>query len=214
MPTDKLPRPFGSYLLTAELKEDALGRQFRAVRLGDEKAFVRLRTLDAPELLVDPLLDAIDENGEVHGFLKNAAVARGVDMDSIDGVPYVAWSEANGRTLADLHAKGRSLNRRLPVEHALLIAEKIATALDHAYNTTIDGDRTLHGLAWPGFVTISDDGEIRLAGFGLAPGVLPAIGQPRLAKELAPYLAPEERAGGVVGRNSDVSASASSCSSC
>jgi protein TonB len=204
MPIDKLPRPFGSYLLTAELKDDALGRQFRALRVRDERTFVRLRTLDSPELLVDPLLDAIDENGEVHGFLKNPAVARGVDMDSIDGVPYVAWSEANGRTLADLHAKSRSLARRLPVEHALLIAEKVATALDHAYNTTIDGDRTLHGLVWPGFVTISDDGEIRLAGFGLAQGVLPAIGRPRLAGELAPYLAPEEREGGIVGRNSDV----------
>ena len=70
--------------------------------------------------------------------------------------------------------------RKIPVEHALLIAEKIATALDHAYNTTIDGDRTLHGLVWPGFVAISDDGEIRLAGFGLAPGVLPSLARPRL----------------------------------
>ena len=61
----------------------------------------------------------------------------------------------------------------------------MATALDHAYNTTIDGDRTLHGLVWPGFVAISDDGEIRLAGFGLASGVLPSIGKPRLSREVA-----------------------------
>ena len=125
-------------------------------------------------------------------------------MDAVDGVPYLAWNEANGRTLADLHLKCRALGRRVPIEHALLIAEKVATALDHAYNTTIDGDRTLHGLVWPGFVAISDDGEIRLAGFGLASGVLPAIARPRLAVEVGPYIDQEERRSGTVGRNSDV----------
>ncbi len=114
-------------------------------------------------------------------------------MDAVDGVPYIAWNEPNGRTLADLHQKCRALARQVPIEHALLIAEKVATALDHAYNTTIDGDRTLHGLVWPGFVAISDDGDIRLAGFGLAAGVLPSIGRPRLASEVGPYLAEEER---------------------
>ena len=204
MPTEKLPRPFGSYLLTAALGEDALGRQFRARRIGESPGFARLRILDAPELSSETLLDAIEENGEIHGFLKNPAVARGVDMDAVDGVPYLAWNEANGRTLTDLHLKCRALGRRVPIEHALLIAEKVATALDHAYNTTIDGDRTLHGLVWPGFVAISDDGEIRLAGFGLASGVLPAIARPRLAEEVGPYLDQEERRSGTVGRNSDV----------
>jgi TonB family protein len=204
MTSDKRPRRFGNYLLTADLGEDALGHEFRARRIGDSPGFVRLRMLDAPELSRDALYDAIEANGEIHGFLKNPAVARGVDMDAAEGVPFVAWNEPNGRTLADLQRKCREAGRRIPAEHALLIAEKIATALDHAYNTTIDGDRTLHGLVWPGFVAISDDGDIRLAGFGLAPGVLPAIDRPRLASEVGPYLAEEERRTGEVGRNSDV----------
>ncbi len=204
MPTEKLPRPFGNYILTAALPGDALGRQYRALRTGGANEFARVRILDSPELPSEALLVAIEENGEVHGFLKNPAVARGVDMDAVDGVPYVAWSDPSGRTLADLHSKTRALGRRIPVEHALLIAEKVATALDHAYNTTIDGDRTLHGLVWPGFVTISDDGEIRLAGFGLAPGILPSIGKPHLSREVGPYVAAEARESGVAGKNSDV----------
>jgi protein TonB len=160
--------------------------------------------LDATELSAEAMLVAIEENGEVHEFLKNAAIARNVDMDAVDGLPYVAWSEPNGRTLDALIAKCRASGRKIPVEHALLICEKVATALDHAYNTTIDGDRTLHGLVWPAFVGISDDGEIRLGGFGLAPGVLPSLGKPRIAREVAPYLAPEEREQGAASRNSDV----------
>ena len=197
-------RPFGAYLLTAALGEDALGRTYRALRQGEERAFVRLRMFDATELSAEAMLVAIEENGEVHEFLKNAAIARNVDMDAVDGLPYVAWSEANGRTLDALIAKCRDAGRKVPVEHALLICEKVATALDHAYNTTIDGDRTLHGLVWPPFVAISDDGEIRLGGFGLAPGVLPSLGKPRISRELAGYLAPEEREQGAASRNADV----------
>jgi protein TonB len=204
MTKEKLPRPFGQYTLTAALGTDALGSVYGGVRETPDRSSVILRILESPELAPEPILEAIQENGEVHEFLKHAAIARGVDMDAEDGTPYLAWSQPNGRTLDALVAKCRGLGRTLPVEHALLIAEKIVTALDHAYNTTIDGDRTLHGLVWPGFVSISDDGEIRLAGFGLASGVLPALRKPRIAAEVTPYLAPEERDHGAAARNSDV----------
>ncbi|HSS43800.1 MAG TPA: TonB family protein, partial [Thermoanaerobaculia bacterium] len=112
--------------------------------------------------------------------------------------------EPDGRTLDSLLTKSRKLGQRIPFEHALLIAEKVATALDHAYNTTVDEERTLHGLIWPGFVSISDEGETRLVGFGLAPGFFSSFPKPRFAREIAPYLAPEERNERRVARNSDV----------
>jgi protein TonB len=202
--SETLPRRFGSYVLTAALGEDALGRVYRALRVAPERGFVRLRILESPEIAEDAVLDAIQENGEIHSFLKNPAIARGVQMDSVEGVPFLAWDEENGRTLDSLLARAPTLQGRIPLEHSLLIAEKIATALDHAYNTSIEGDRTLHGLVWPGFVSLSDDGETCLTGFGLAPGLLPSRGRARFGKEIAPYLAPEERSEGTIGKNSDV----------
>jgi serine/threonine protein kinase len=202
--TETLPHRFGSYVLTAALGEDALGRVYRALRSNPDRGFVRLRILETPEISEDAVLDAIQENGEIHSFLKNPAIARGVAMDSVEGVPFLAWDEESGRTLDALLARAPSLQGRIPLEHSLLIAEKIATALDHAYNTTVEGERTLHGLVWPGFVSLSDDGETCLTGFGLAPGLLGSRGRPRFAKEIAPYLAPEERSEGRIGKNSDV----------
>ncbi len=202
--TESLPRRFGSYVLTALLGEDALGRVYRAVREAPEKGFVRLRVLESEEISEDAVLDAIQENGEIHSFLKNPAIARGVQMDSVEGVPFLAWAVENGRTLDQLLQRAPTLQGRIPIEHSLLIAEKVATALEHAYNTTVEGERTLHGLVWPGFVSLSDDGETTLTGFGLAPGLLPSRGRSRFAKEIAPYLAPEERAEGKIGKNSDV----------
>ena len=199
-----LPRHFGSYLLTALLGQDALGRVFRALRVSGDRGFVRLRVFEASEVSEDAVLDAIEENGEIHSFLKNPAIARGVQMDAVEGIPFLAWNEPNGRTLDALIARAREHRQGIPVEHALLISEKIATALDHAYNTTVDGERTLHGLVWPGFVSVSDDGETRLTGFGLASGFFPSMSRPRFAREIAPYVAPEERANLVIAKNSDV----------
>ena len=202
--SEALPRRFGSYVLTARLGEDALGTVYRALREGPERGFVRLRILESPEIEEDAVLDAIQENGEIHAFLKNPAIARAVQMDSVEGVPFLAWAEDSGRTLDALVARAPTLQGRIPIEHSLLIAEKIATALDHAYNTTVEGERTLHGLVWPGFVSLSDDGETTLVGFGVAPGLLPSRGRPRFGKEISPYLAPEERSEGKIGKNSDV----------
>src|SRR6478672_5778627 len=171
--TESLPRRFGPYLLTVPLGEDALGRVYRAIRLSGERTFVRLRILEGPEISEDPVLDAIEANGEIHSFLKNPAIARGVQLDAVDGVPFLAWNEESGRTLDSLLERSRNAGQPVPYEHALLIAEKIATALDHAYNTSIDGERTLHGLVCPPMVSISDDGETRLTGFGLASGFFP-----------------------------------------
>src|SRR5262249_51419690 len=189
----RLPRRFGGYLLTALLGEDALGQVFRAIRTSEDRGFVRLRVLESPEISEDSVVDAIQENGEIHAFLKNPAIARGVQMDAVEGVPFLAWNEPNGRTVDSLIVKARERGQPIPIEHALLIGEKIATALDHAYNTTIDGERTLHGLVWPGFVSVSDDGEIRLTGFGLAAGFFPSLTRPRFQQEIVPYLAPEQR---------------------
>ena len=202
--SESLPRRFGSYVLTARLGEDALGSVYRALREGPERGFVRLRILESPEIEEDAVLDAIQENGEIHSFLKNPAIARAVQMDSVEGVPFLAWAEDSGRTLDALVSRAPTLQGRIPIEHSLLIAEKIATALDHAYNTTVEGERTLHGLVWPGFVSLSDDGETTLVGFGVAPGLLPSRGRPRFSREISPYLAPEERSEGKIGKNSDV----------
>jgi TonB family protein len=202
--TELIPRLFGSYLLTEKLGADALGKVYRARKIADAQAFVRLRIFDAPGLDSEPILIAIEQNGAVHDFLKNPTIARDVELDSVEGDAYLAYREPGGRTLDALIAASHAKPFPIPPEHALLIAEKIATGLDHAYNSLIDGERTLHGLVWPGFVEVSDEGETRLVGFGLSEGALASHRTPTLQKLLDPYLAPEVRTSGKATKTGDV----------
>jgi TonB family protein len=204
MAAEPIPRLFGSYLLTERLGSDALGKTYRARRADDSRAFFRLRIFDAPGLDAEPVLTAIEQNGAVHDFLKNPAIVQEAELDSVEGDAFMAYIERGGRTLDSLLAASLARPFPIPVEHALLIAEKVATGLDHAYNTKIDGERTLHGLLWPGFVEISDEGEIRLAGFGIAEGILASRGTPAVRQLLYPYLAPEVRESGKPSRVGDV----------
>jgi serine/threonine protein kinase len=59
-------------------------------------------------------------------------------------------------------------------------------------------------LLWPGFVSISHDAAVRVGGFGLAEAILPSLAKPRLAAEVAPYLAPESRHDGQCDPRADV----------
>ncbi len=199
-----VPRLFGSYLLAEKLGADAIGKVYRARKIENPSAFFRLRIFDAPRLDSEPVLIAIEENGAVHDFLKNPSVSREVELDSVEGDAFLAYRDAGGRTLDALLQISRTRPFPIPIEHSLLIAEKIATGLDHAYNTLIDGERTLHGLVWPGFVDISDEGETRLVGFGLAEGVLASRAVPSVQSLLFPYMAPEVRTSGKPTRTGDV----------
>ncbi len=202
--SELIPRLFGAYLLTEKLGSDALGKVYRARKIEDAQAFFRLRIFDAPGLDSEPVLIAIEQYGSVHDFLKNPTIARDVELDSVEGDAYLAYREPGGRTLDALLDASRAKPFPIPPEHSLLIAEKVATGLDHAYNSLIDGERTLHGLVWPGFVEISDEGETRLVGFGLSEGVLASRLTPGVQRLLDPYLAPEVRSSGKATKAGDV----------
>jgi len=197
-------RRLGEHLLVAPLSEDCLGTVFRALHSDDDNRFLRLRILQSPELSPQDVFEAVRENARWVSALVHKAVVQREELGLADGVPFVAWGESTGWTLDVLLARLRATGGQLPVEHALLIAERVAAALEHAWSTPVGGERIQHGLLWPGFVSISNDAEIRTGGFGLAEAVLPSLSRGRLPRDIAPYLAPEVREGGRGGPNSDV----------
>ena len=191
--TENLPRRFGDYLVTSELSRDALGRVFRAIDVSGSGEFVRLRIFDTRRVDAPMLIDAIEATEPMRPLLSGPFTARGERAGAVDRLPYLAWKEIHGWTLDVLVNAFRAFGSRLPVQHSLLIADRIAAALDAAHRISFEGRPIAHGLVWPGFVSIGADADIFVAGFGLAPGIVPTLEEPAIASSIAPYLAPEER---------------------
>ncbi len=191
-PAPFLSRHLGDYLLVAQLSEDPLGTVFRALYAADERRFVRLRVLQSEHLAPAAILE-IARNDRLRDVLAHEAIVARPELDVVEGIPFMNWDETAGWTLDVMLSRVRAFGIRIPVEYALLIAERIAAALEHAHQTMVDGRPVAHGLLWPGFVSISQNAMVRVGGFGLAEAILPQLGVARLTSEIAPYVAPESR---------------------
>jgi len=205
-PSPFLSRHLGDYLLVAQLSEDPLGTVFRALYAADERRFVRLRVLQSEELDAASVLLTVRDHRPCDEALAHDAIVLRPELDIVDGVPFMTWDETAGWTLDTMLARVRAFGIRIPAEYALLIAERLAAALEHAHQApSIAAGRTVeHGILWPGFVSISHDAAVRVGGFGIAGAILPSLGGPRMTAEIAPYVAPEVRRGGAVTPQSDV----------
>jgi TonB family protein len=185
------PRPFGPYLLLRQLSADPLGSLWRAGTVGRPrlKPFLTLRLFEGAALDRNALLKAMESAVEVIDDVKGPSVARGAVFGAVDDLPFAAIEDVPGQTLEAL-LQPRTAEAGLPLEHALLVAERILAALEGARPVEIVTGAP-HGFLIPSFVQISYDGEPRVWGFGLAPGLLPALREPELRLAFAPYVAPE-----------------------
>ena len=126
----------------------------------------------------------------------------------MDGIPFMTWDETAGWTLDTMLARVRAFGIRIPAEYALLIAERIAAALEHAHQALRRRSRpaeprpALAGVR----LDLARRGGARRSGFGIAerdPSL--ASPAPRMTAEIAPYVAPEMRGGGAtVAAQADV----------
>src|SRR5664280_581561 len=190
------PRPFGPYVLTHALGTDALGEAWRAGTAGAPrlKPFLLVRTFTAAAIDRSALLSAMETAVNLVDDVQGPTIARGTVMGAIDDIPFLGTLYVEGRTLDHLLA-ARLLGSPLPVEHGLLIAERLLTALE-AGAPVERFTGAAHGFLVPPFVCISNEGETRVFGHGLGAGLLPALKNARTRQTFAPYVAPEVLAEG------------------
>jgi TonB family protein len=190
------PRPFGPYVLTRALGTDALGEAWRAGTAGAPrlKPFLLVRTFTATAIDRPALLSAMETVVDLVDDVQGPTVARGTVMGAIDDIPFLGALYVEGRTLDHLLG-ARLLGSPLPIEHGLLIAERLLTALE-AGAPVERFTGAAHGFLVPPFVCISNEGEARVFGYGLGAGLLPALKNARTRQAFAPYVAPEVLAEG------------------
>lgn len=197
---------FDKYLLLKKLSEDPLGETFRAGRVGDGNLdqVVLLRALNGPRLDTETLAKKLPDRAAVQQALKSPNIGNGVDLGVFRGIPFVAYDYISGRTLAALVQQAEKQMSPIAVDHALLIAERIALALAVAYETRVGDERLTHGFLLPHLVRISNEGETRVLGFEVGPLLAEQAQGGTFEPEVSAYLAPEVVAGQGRHKSDDV----------
>ncbi len=197
---------FGNYLLLKKLSEDALGESFRAGRIGKHglERVVLLRVFNGQGLDGEKLGQRMQVRAAVQQALKSPNLGQGVDLGQVRGVPYAAYDYVSGRSLAQLAEQATKKRSPVPLDHALLMAERIALGLAVAYETRLGDERVLHGCLTPQQVLVSNEGELRVLGFEASTGLREFASHPLLKEAIGRYLAPEALAGQPPSKADDV----------
>lgn len=187
-----VPRLFGPYVLTRHLGADGLGSVYRAGTAGGPHLapFLLVRVFDGAGVDRPALVPAMEEASEYLEVVRGPAVAKGAVLGIVEDVPFAGIEYVPGRTLDRLFSGEGQGSIPLPVEHALLIAEKLLVALE-AGKPFEKKMGAPHGFLTPGFVTISNDGDVRVYGAGLGSGLLPSLKRQAVNAAFGPYIAPE-----------------------
>jgi TonB family protein len=195
---------FGKFVLLDEIDTSGLGSEHRAAKLGPaglEKIVSVLRVKAALSANADAAKTLMDQV-KVAAQLQNPNVVKILGIGKVETAYYISYEFLEGKSLKAIFARCRQDGFPFSVDHALLIASKICTALEYAHARKAEGGvRYFHGLVNPGNVLVSYEGEVRLRGFGYWPAKVREAGG--VSEDEALYLAPEQAAGGIGDTRSD-----------
>lgn len=199
---------FGPFILFKKFESDALGDLWRAGRVdgGQLGPIVAVRRLSGGNRAA--LVQSAAEANQLVPLLSGTTFAKDQTIDVANGIPYVAHEYSGGRSLRHIVDRARGgagvTANPVPIDQAIVIAEKIALSLSTTADLRYLGNRLAHGALIPQFVWITDEGEIRVAGQQLGKGLIASMSDSKVAAELGRYFAAEYRASAEVSKTTDV----------
>jgi TonB family protein len=195
---------FGKFILLEELDTSGLGSEFRAAKLsttGLEKIVTLLR-LGTNLSGNSEVSKQIMEQAKVAAQLQNPNIIKIYGIGKVEAVYYISYEFLEGKSLKAIFARGRQEGFPFSVDHALLIASKVCSALEYAHSRKADSGRYFHGFLVPASVIVSYEGEVRVGGFGYWPSRIREAGA--VTENELPYLSPEQVDGGNGDSRSDI----------
>lgn len=198
---------FGPYILFKKLESDSLGELWRAAKVEGSHLgpLVALRRFTGGNR--DAIAACAAAASRVVPLLNGTSFVKQQTLESIDGTAALVHEYVGGRSLRHIMEKGRGGTgvqpNPMPIDQAIVVAEKVALSLATTAELKFDGNRLTHGSLIPPFVWITDDGEIRVAGQQLGAGLLASMKDARVASEYGRYFAPESVASGVQSKSAD-----------
>jgi TonB family protein len=199
-----LREKFGKLVLIEETGSGALGREYRAARLGPaglDRLVTVLRFGPGVSSNAEATKRLMDE-ARLAARLQNPGLVRVLGIGRVEQSVYVSTELVEGRSVAAVLDRCRGEAFPFAADHALMIASRAAVALEFLHGKKLEGGAGLfHGLVAPSRIVVVFDGEVKLTGLGLWPALR---GTDLLPVEERRYLAPEQVAGEAGDARSDV----------
>src|SRR5262245_3225009 len=196
---------FGKFVLLEEVENVGIGHEYRAAKLGTTglEKIVSVLRLKPPLASNAEAVKSLMDQVKFAAQLQNPNVLDIYGIGKVDAAYYISYEYLEGKSLRAIFTRCRQEGFPFSVDHALLIASKICSALEYAHSRKNEaGGRYFHGLVTPGSVLVSYEGEVRLRGFGYWHSRLREAGA--LPEEASLYLAPEQADGGAGDTKADV----------
>ena len=151
---------FASYLQFKEVLSDPLGHLYRAGEFDASGVHrsVWLRVFDRPLIESADVVARFDRADAIANAVQSTPVA-GIDCVVDDGTPAIATDFVASQPLSRVLDRVAHEQFPIPVDNALLIAEKIAVALTATLMVEVDGERVVHGFLRPSLIFLTNDGE-------------------------------------------------------
>ncbi|MGE5234417.1 MAG: TonB family protein [Acidobacteriota bacterium] len=204
------PREFGQYTLLERIALGGMAEVWKARMKGVEG----FQKTVAIKKILSNLTDSADfvtmfiDEAKLAAQLTHNNIIHIYDLGKIGDDYYIAMEYVEGRDLRSILNAGRSKNLPLPIELALLIAARLASALDYAHRKRDFDNRALglvHRDVSPQNVLIGYEGDIKLCDFGIVKAVSKASKtQMGALKGKLQYMSPEQAWGKPVDARSDI----------
>ncbi|MDW8361613.1 MAG: protein kinase [Myxococcales bacterium] len=209
------PVAFGPYELLERIAEGGTAEVWRARSrgvAGFEKSLVIKRVL--PEYSAQPeYTELLVREAKIAARLSHPNIVQIFELGCIDRTHYIAMELVRGRDLGAVMQRLGAVpqpGEALPLALRLWIAAEVARALDHAHRQKDDEGRPLgivHRDVSPQNVLLGDEGEVKVADFGIARANQVGLGRdedPRVLRGKYAYMSPEQARGEPLDRRSDV----------
>ncbi len=203
------PRIFGTYVLEELLSRGGMAEIYRAQRTGPHgfrKTIVLKKILPALARNEDFRLLFVEEARTV-ALLDHPHIVPVHELGEINGDLFMTMEYVDGFDLRTLLRRAGEKGLKLPLDLAVYIASRIASALDFAFTREGPGGRPLeivHRDVSPPNILVSFAGMVKLTDFGISKPSSHVETRKHAPQGKPQYMSPEQASGGRMDARSDI----------